>query len=112
MFSDCFEEVPYDGPNVEFDNPFTTSKTKVKDISVRNAKSCQLICQKETACKYFTWVSSSTQALAASQHKCYLKSGKTGAADLEGGTTKWLANNKNTAYNKVISGPKFCIARK
>ena len=106
--SDCFEEVPYDGPIQQFPSPITGTG-RLSEFSARTAKSCQLICQKEATCKYFTWVSS-TKIISSINFKCFLKIAKQGSGD-QGGGTKWLNKNK-VVFDKIISGPKYCTVRK
>ena len=105
--SDCFEEIPYDGKHIKFNNPITNKQ--VPEINVRSAKSCQLICQKEALCKYFTWISSSHISYVP---KCFLKSDKNGevSAKVSGGNA-WL-NTQHAHYKKILSGPKYCITGK
>ena len=113
IFSDCFEEVPYDGPTITFTDPISGTKDVTEATAAKTAKSCQLICQKEAECNYFTWIAD----LQGSPYvfKCYLKSEKDGNGE-QGGGTKYL--NENTeivnqrSLDKIISGPKYCIIRK
>ena len=86
FFIDCFEEVPYDGAAIKITDPITNVKD-AKFSYRRTAKSCQLLCQKEEKCNYFTWIGSTqiTTQNSANTFRCFLKSEKDGDAEAEGG---------------------------
>ena len=94
---DCFEKIPYNGPTVKFDDPITKKK-KVSEAQKQAAKECQLLCQQQLHCKYFTWI--------GSHSKCFLKSSKDGSLDAAvlGGELDVYKKK----YSKVLSGPKYC----
>ena len=105
--------MPYDGVAIKFTDPLSKAKDRTFS-NQRTAKSCQLLCQKEEKCNYFTWIGSSqiTTLKNANTFKCFLKSEKDGDAEAEGGTNYLYKDKAAINQDKVISGPKYCIIRK
>ena len=113
FFIDCFEEVPYDGDVIKFTDPLSKAKDRTFS-NQRTATSCQLLCQKEEKCNYFTWIGR-TQITAtnnANTFRCFLKSEKDGDGETEGGTNYLYKDKIAINQDKIISGPKYCIIRK
>ena len=108
LFIDCFEEIPYDGPTIKFTDPISNAKDQLSS-KLKTAKSCQMVCQKEEECNYFTWIGNPTNPATST---CFLKSKKDGNG-VDGGGTKYLNSNPNAKLtSKIMSGPKYCVVRK
>ena len=113
FFIDCFEEVPYDGVAIKFTDPLSKAKDRTFS-NQRTAKSCQLLCQKEEKCNYFTWTGRTqiTTTNNANNFRCYLKTEKDGNGEAGGGTNFMYKDKAALIQDKIVSGPKYCIIRK
>ena len=109
LLIDCFEEIPYEGPTIKFTDPISNLKDRPSS-QLKTAKACQMVCQKEAECNYFTWIGNPTNPTIST---CFLKSKKDGDGGATDGGTKYLHTNPNAKKaSKIMSGPKYCVVRK
>ena len=94
LLIDCFEEIPYEGPTIKFTDPITNKNQASSKL--KTAKSCQMVCQKEAECNYFTWIGNPTNPAVST---CFLESKKDGNGATDGGT-KYLNTNINAKLSK------------